>query len=167
MAGNCCGTAEGGMGKALAILAYRRMQRSPLQIHLGSTKTRQRNDTIESPRSLDLSTNIKREKSPKTRFSSRRPVSSPPSGLDQQHADWCTITTSMQTHTLRYANLPLRAIVRGTRDPGRARQRRHLPAQALHGKTIVQYSIQSDPDRHGILIIIGCIAMPKYPYGMI
>jgi hypothetical protein len=41
------------------------------------------------------------------------PTSSPPSGLDQQHSYWCTITTSMQTPAATDANLPLWAIVRG------------------------------------------------------
>lgn len=79
-----------------------------------SDLTREVTQLMSLVRSLDRSNNIKRKKKCATfRFSSRRPVSSPPSGLDQQHPDWRTITTSMQTHTLTDANMLFWAIVRG------------------------------------------------------
>lgn len=64
-------------------------------------------------------------------FSFPRSLISPSSGLDQQPADWCSITTSVQTGSSKYANKPDLAHVRGIPWLGRARQRRGLCLRCL------------------------------------
>lgn len=87
------------------------MQRYPSRTAHTKSKDVQLGEDISS-----LSLSQQEKKKIALVFFPQHRLNSPSSGLDQQSADWCTITTSVQTAAATDANLPLWAQCGGSRD---------------------------------------------------